>query len=159
MWVVFPGKKPATTVSTLSLIKHDASGLSVVLLALSLLVVQRSWGLQRVLATLFGLWPTGTNLYLSWSLLDPQRNVFLWTPVLVYHGDVLTVVIVRHFGLQCVRGAHLCVNGSPESRRQCSEFPSFPFPWTDRQTERKNCCLHKTFTPYNLWAYIPEKVF
>ena len=47
------------------------------------------------------------------SLRNLQRNIMLsWTLFIVRHGNVLTVVIVRHFGLQCIRDAHLCVNGS-----------------------------------------------
>ena len=30
------------------------------------------------------------------------------------HGNVLTVVTVRHFGLWCIRDAHLDVNGRPD---------------------------------------------
>ena len=38
----------------------------------------------------------------------------LKTPFIVRHGNVLTVIIVRHFGLWCVRDVYLCVNGSPD---------------------------------------------
>ena len=41
------------------------------------------------------LGPTGVNLFPSCSLLD--INVLLWT-FIVRYGDVLTMVIVRHFG-------------------------------------------------------------
>ena len=55
--------------------------------------------------------PTGVNLFTFCSL--PDINVLLWT-FIVRHGDILTVVIDRHFQLLRVRDAHLCVNGSPE---------------------------------------------
>ena len=61
------------------------------------------------------LGPTGVSLCMSCSLLDLWRNVFLSTLV-VCHGDLLTVVIVHHFGLWCIREAHKCVNGSPANR-------------------------------------------
>ena len=55
--------------------------------------------------------PTGVNLFTFCSLRD--INVLLRT-FIVRHGDVLSVVIERHFQLLRVRDAHLCVNGSPE---------------------------------------------
>ena len=49
------------------------------------------------------LGPACANLCMSCSLLDLKRNVFLRTPVIVRHGDVLTVAIARHFGPHYVR--------------------------------------------------------
>ena len=63
------------------------------------------------------LGPTGVNLcmllYLTsiWmcSCIVVKK---LKSPFIVRHGNVLTMVIMHHFGLECIRDAHLCVNRS-----------------------------------------------
>ena len=44
--------------------------------------------------------------------IEPHKCVLV--NFTVCHGDVLTIVIVRHFGLKCIRDPHMCVNGSPD---------------------------------------------
>ena len=58
------------------------------------------------------LGPTGMNLCMSVLNLT-YRNVFLWTPFILHHGYILTVVIAHHF--------ILLVNRIPEYQKRIAQ--------------------------------------